>query len=326
LILAAGIGSRLRPLSYARAKAALPVAGEPLIRRILRYVAGCGVSDVVINLHAHPATITGSIGDGAEVKVGVRYSWEPVLLGSGGGPRHALPLLDDPFILLNGDTITDVDLAALRAEHVRSGAEVTMALIPNPNPAQYGGVEVDSDGWVRRFTAPGAQTPSFHFIGAQVVNRRVFANMPDDTPFSTVGGIYTDLLRRERGIRAFVCDAMFRDIGTPYDYLHTSLALAGSETALSRGVGSDIHPSAQVTRTAVWKGVTIERECVVMDSVLADGVVVPAGSRLVSCAVVRKPAVYELAQGELIRGDLIVAPLRRGMPMDVQMELSETRG
>src|SRR5919112_4472229 len=103
LVLTAGIATRLRPLSFVRAKAALPIAGEPLVRRILRFLQAAGVADVVMNLHHLPHTLTQRVGDGSDIGIRVRYSWESPVLGSAGGPRRALPLLrsnglaDSPF-------------------------------------------------------------------------------------------------------------------------------------------------------------------------------------------------------------------------------------
>ena len=94
-MLTAGLGTRLRPLTDVRAKAAIPVAGEPMIRRIIEGLVAGGVTDLVLNLHHRPETITAVVGDGSDLGARVRYSWEqPALIGSGGGPRLALPLLD----------------------------------------------------------------------------------------------------------------------------------------------------------------------------------------------------------------------------------------
>src|SRR3954471_374613 len=93
LVLTAGLGTRLQPLTSLRAKAAVPVNGETLARRAVRWLVSQGVTDLVLNLHHRPETITGSVGDGSDLGATVRYSWEAPLLGSAGGPRHALPLL-----------------------------------------------------------------------------------------------------------------------------------------------------------------------------------------------------------------------------------------
>src|SRR5438552_4096816 len=123
LVLAAGLGVRLRPLTYVRAKPAIPVAGQPIVRRIIRWLASHGVSDLVINLHHLPHTLTTVVGDGSDLSVRVRYSWEgPQVLGSAGGPRQALSVLGaEQFFVINGDTLTDVDLARLATAHTASG-------------------------------------------------------------------------------------------------------------------------------------------------------------------------------------------------------------
>ena len=94
LVLTAGSGTRLQPLTYARAKPAVPVAGTPLVARILRKLSAAGVRDVVLNLHHRPETMAAAVGEGRDLGVAVRYSWEHPILGSAGGPRRALPLLD----------------------------------------------------------------------------------------------------------------------------------------------------------------------------------------------------------------------------------------
>src|SRR5260221_3218981 len=136
LVLAAGLGTRLQPLTLARAKAAAPVDGEPLARRTIRWLVGHGVRDLVLNLHHKPESITAAVGDGRDLGARVRYSWESPVLGSAGGPRHALPLLLDglearaspTFVVVHGDTLTDVDLTAMVAQHRRTGALVTIAV------------------------------------------------------------------------------------------------------------------------------------------------------------------------------------------------------
>ena len=114
LVLSAGLGTRLRPLSWLRAKPALPVAGAPLIAHILRGLASHGVREAIVNLHHRSETVAAAVGDGAAFGVRVRYSWEQPLLGSGGGPARAFSLLDgDELLIVNGDTLTDIDLRAL---------------------------------------------------------------------------------------------------------------------------------------------------------------------------------------------------------------------
>src|SRR5688572_2883593 len=224
LILTAGLGTRLRPLSYERAKGALPVAGEPLVRRILRWLADGGVTEAVLNLHHLPHTLTALVGDGSDLGVRVRYSWETPVLGSAGGPRRALPLLGrSTFLIVNGDTLTDLDPAPLVEQHRQTGALVTMAVVPNTAPDRYSGLAVDDDGLVTGVIKRGSSAASFHFIGVQVAESEAFASVPPATPYESVGGLYQELIARRPGtIRAFRTRAAFLDIGTPSDYLETS--------------------------------------------------------------------------------------------------------
>src|SRR5688572_10942493 len=216
LILTAGLGTRLRPLSYERAKGALPVAGEPLVRRILRWLADGGVTEAVLNLHHLPHTLTAVVGDGSDLGVRVRYSWETPVLGSAGGPKRALPLLDsDRFLIVNGDTLTDLDIGPLIAEHDRSGALVTMAVVDNERPDKYSGLGVGGDGSVTGVIKRGATERSHHYFGVQVVEARAFESVPDNVPWETVGALYPALIAARRGsVRAFRANANYLDIGT----------------------------------------------------------------------------------------------------------------
>ena len=134
MILTAGLGTRLRPLTDVRAKPAIPVAAEPMVRRIARWLAAGGVTDIVLNLHHLPETIAAVMGDGSDLSVRVRYSWEqPVLLGAAGGPRQALEIVGaETFLLINGDTLTDLDLTALADAHLEQGRPSHSRARPEP--------------------------------------------------------------------------------------------------------------------------------------------------------------------------------------------------
>lgn len=311
LVLAAGLGTRLQPLTFLRAKAAVPVNGETLARRAVRWLVSQGVCELVLNLHHHPASIAGSVGDGGDIGARVRYSWEQPVLGSAGGPRHALPLLGpDPFLIVNGDTLTNVNLDALVRRHHESGARVTMALIPNPRPDKYGGVLLDEAGRVTGFTRAGRAAANYHFIGVQLAEPAVFAALEDGAPAESVNDLYPRLIAREpHGIAGFVSDASFRDIGTPADYLRTSAQLAEEEgDRLLSGRRVDIAASAVVRASAVWDDVEVGARATIVECVLGDGVRIPAGARYERCAVVPAAGRDPGPRGR-IDGELLIAPL-----------------
>jgi len=318
LVLTAGLGTRLAPLSALKAKPALPVAGVPLAGRILRWLAGGGVVDAVLNLHHRPESITAAIGDGSAFGVRVRYSWEPKVLGSAGGPARALPLLDaERFFLVNGDTLTDLDLPALAAQHVGSGAAVTLALVENPDPLHYGGVSIDEAGRVTGFTAPGPRNRGWHFIGVQAVDASVFAPLDPNEPARTIGGVYDGIIARQPGaIRAFTARATFFDIGTAADYFETCLAVARAEGRgeVVAGARAAIAQDAHVARSVLWDDVVVAGGASLEECVVADGVCIPAGVRLRRCVVMprgdRPPGAADAGASDLLLFPLDATPRR----------------
>ena len=285
LILTAGLGTRLRPLTDVRAKPAIPVAGEPMIRRIIAWLASHCVDDLVLNLHHRPETLTTVVGDGSDLGVRARYSWEqPRVLGSAGGPRLARPIVGAPrFWIINGDTLTDVALTEMARAHDTSRARVTLALVPNREFLQYGGVRLDAAHRVAGFTPRGPSAEgSYHYIGVQLADADVFDTLAPGEHASTIGGLYDALLARDPGsIRGFVCDASFFDVGTPADYWRTTQAFGGTAAldGASPSVGrhARIDPTARVTRSILWDDVQVGAGAIVDECVLTDRVVVPGG-------------------------------------------------
>lgn len=283
IVLAAGLGTRLRPLSDRLAKPAMPVAGLTLVERILRQLREAGVTDAVLNLHHLGHTIAAVVGDGSHLGLGVRYSWEREILGSGGGPARALRLVDgDRALVLNGDTLTDFDLAALVRTHDGSGALVTLAVMPNPAPEQYGGVSADADGVFTGLVPKGSAVPSWHFVGVQVVERAAYEGVSPDEPSDSIGGVYRALAARRPGcVRIAPVTTVFDDIGTPDTYLRTCLRLAAGDPGRLRGRGVTIAPGAVVESSVLWDDVTVEAGARVERCILTSGTRVAAGSEWV---------------------------------------------
>jgi len=262
LVLTAGLGTRLRPLTLVRAKPAIPVAGEPIACRIARWLAAQGVTDLVLNLHHLPDTIAAATGDGSSLGVRIRYSWEgPDVLGSAGGPRHALGMIGaDTFFVINGDTLTDLPLAGLAEAHGRSGALVTLALTRNAEPDRYGGVLLDAEHGVTGFVRAGAAARgSFHFVGVQLAHRRAFERLPDNVPINSIGGVYDELILKQPGsLRGYVCEPAFFDIGTVADYWATSKALAAAPFDAILWDNVTVAPGALLDECIVTDGVTVD--------------------------------------------------------------------
>jgi NDP-sugar pyrophosphorylase family protein len=275
-----------------RAKAVVPLGREPLIGRILRWLAAQGVHDAVLNLHHLPETITARVGDGRQFGVNVRYSWEPLLLGSAGGPRLALPLLPDgDFFIINGDYLTGVNLHALAEEHRRTGAKVTLAMVENQWPQRYGGVITDASGIVHGFVPRGSMARSYHFISVQIAHSTVFARLPTTEPSESVGGVYRRLIAEQPGsVRGFLAQSSFVDVGTPAEYLDAALSVWRTEGSdgLPSGVRVRIDPTARLVETIVWDDVEIGPNTRLHRCIVADGVTIPANSTFESRAIVQQ--------------------------------------
>lgn len=306
LILTAGLGTRLRPLTDVRAKPAIPVAGEPMIRRIVRWLVSGGVTDVVLNLHHLPETITSLVGDGSDLGARVRYSWEqPTVLGSGGGPRLALPLIDaDPFFIVNGDTLTDLDLAELADAHAASGALATLALVPNRHFERYGGVVLAADRSVTGFVRRGLSAKgSYHYIGVQAVRANAFSAIRAGDVARSIGGIYDAIISNRPGaIRGFVTDAAFWDVGTVADYWETTRAFSERSPAEAGppGRASRLDPTARIIESILWDDVEVGARAVVEHCIVTDGVRIPDDAMY-------RDAILMLHDGDLVAAELPVS-------------------
>jgi len=315
LVLTAGLATRLRPLSFVRAKSAVPVAGVPLVRRILGTLAKAGTTDVVLNLHHLPHTLTALVGDGADLGLRVRYSWESPVLGSAGGPRRAVPLLaglprasvsesrgaGSTFVIVNGDTLTDVDVRALVDAHRRARALVTIAVVPNTEPQKYSGIALDDEDNFTGVVKRGASEPSWHVIGVQAAEAEAFLSLPENVPHESIRELYPTLVAARRGaVRGFRTTAEFFDIGTPADYLSTSLMLAEREGVdLVARSGAAIGPGAHVERSILWDDVVVGAGSMLRECIVTDGVHVPADTSWHGVTI-------RVAGGELSAGERVV--------------------
>lgn len=300
IVLTAGLGTRLDPLTRLVAKPAVPIGGRTLIEHVLDWLRASGITEVVLNLHHRPETLTGVLGDGAHLGLRVRYSWEDPILGSAGGPARALSLLSaNRVLIVNGDTLCPIDLDQMLAFHERTGAEVTLAVVRNPAPMRYNGLVLDEEGRVRARVLKGpAALDSWLFVGVQLAEAGVFASCRTDVPADTIPRVYLDMANERPGtVRAWPVDTPFIDVGTPRDYLTAALAKSASAAAVDGLTRSIVWPDARVA-----PGVNLE-ECIV-----AGPIALPSGFAAQQSVLV---PVSVLRPGEQVptEGDVAVFPL-----------------
>lgn len=223
MILAAGEGRRLRPLTDVVPKPMLRVGGRALLAHLIALLRAHGVRQVAINLHHRPAAITDYFGEGAGFGVKITYSREERLLGSAGAVKRLQPFFrDGAFFVLYGDVLTDIDLGALYAYHSRQRAKLTMALYEADDPARCGIARIDGTGRVLDFVEKPsrAKAPSrWANAGIYVVEPDVLDLVPTDRPFDFGNDLIPLLLERGLAVFGWPTDALVLDIGSPERYL-----------------------------------------------------------------------------------------------------------
>lgn len=230
MVLAAGRGIRLAPLTDRLPKPLAPVAGRPMIAHVLDFLRSGGIDEVVINLHHLGHLIEETVGDGHRFGLRVRYSREDPIRDTGGGLKHAEPLLGgEPFVVANADSLLEVSLRDMIAYHEERRGLVTLAVRPDPDAARYGLVELDAEDRVRRIAGEPAETPAdglrpFMFPGLHILEPAVFAWMDAGETFSVTRVTYPRLLRGGCPIVGYPTTARWVTIDTP-----ESLAAADRE-------------------------------------------------------------------------------------------------
>ncbi len=232
MLFAAGLGTRLRPLTDNLPKCLVPVNGRPMIDYPLLLLRHYGIREIVVNVHHHAERVEEHLGDGSRFGVDIAYSREPVLLDTGGGLLGARRFLDqDTFVIMNSDVLIDLRLdEVLRFHRVREPA-ATLVLRNDPLADKYGAIWTDAEGTIRKLLhheAPGA-TPAaleqYMFTGVHVVEPRIFQYMEGPKPFSITRTTYARMLAGSERLCGFPFDGDWQDMGTPERLAATEMKL-----------------------------------------------------------------------------------------------------
>ncbi len=301
MILAAGFGTRLFPLTIDRTKPAIPFLGKPLVGYVAEYLASYGFNEIVVNLHHQPDSVIKALGDGRDFGVKIDYSIEqPDILGTAGALDHARHLLEgDMFLIVNGKIITDIDLGAAVETHRRSNALATMVLMPNAKRERFTVVET-SNGFVSAFAGmpepmaegdpvSAAATPLM-FTGIHVVSRRIFELIPRGVFSDTVSDVYKPAMARGENIAAHVAHGTWYELSTIPRYLDISLAMM-HESDVFLGADCQISVSASVRDSVLWDNVSVADGARLYRAIVGDGVSIGAGECFENVAIVRADMV-----------------------------------
>lgn len=326
MLLAAGHGNRLRPLTVSCAKPALPLAGRPLLCYTLAQLRAAGVEEVLINLHHEPDSVRAAVESDLPSGLSITYAEEAEILGTAGALKAVEGLLGDEecFLLVNGDCYYGFPFGPLVAAHRRRRAFATMALQPYPYGGSYGRVEVGAGGLVSRIAgrprvAPIPPAGDRMFVGAHVLSRDVWRYMGRTGNYDINGDVYPAALQAGETVYGEDMVGAWHDIGTPRRYLAANLDLCFSAPGQARsstwpgviveppvvaaadvevGAGTILQGSAVleagvrlgnsciVARSVVGRGARIGNRCTIQDAVVGRDAVVADNTDLVECAVV----------------------------------------
>jgi len=246
MVMAAGLGTRLRPLTYEVPKPMVPVVNRPVMEHILELLPRHGFSEVIANLHWFPETIRERFGDGSALGVDLTYSYEDELLGTAGGVRNVAEFFgSESFLVMAGDALTDIDLAALRAAHEANGGVATLAVRRVANVSEFGVVIAGSDGRVQGFQEkpdPAEALSDLANCMIYVLEPEVFDYFPDKPVVDFALDVFPALLENDVPFHVHTIDAYWNDVGSLPEYLQGNLdALEGTVKVEARG--SVLEPS-----------------------------------------------------------------------------------
>ena len=223
--MAGGEGSRLRPLTSQYPKPLVPIAGVPVVEHILRLLRDHGITQVVLTLQYLGADIRNRLGDGSDLEMEIEYVVEDRPLGTAGSVRNAAHLLDETFLVISGDALTDFDLTAIVEEHRRREALASIVLTSVPNPLEYGVVVTEPDGRVRRFL----EKPSWGEVfsdhintGIYVIEPQVLEQIKPDASVDWSQDVFPRMLRRKEALHGIVTQGYWCDIGSIQSYMQAN--------------------------------------------------------------------------------------------------------
>lgn len=261
MVLAAGLGTRLRPLTGSISKPMAPIVNRPVMYHILRLIKAHGYNHAVANLHYHPHAITNYFGRGNRMDIDLRYSLESELMGTAGGVKAVQRYLeDDTFLVISGDALTDLDLTRLLEQHKKAGGIATLALKRVDDPSRFGVVIRDKDDRILGFQekpAPGEELSHLCNCGIYIFEPSVFDHIPKDTFYDFGKQLFPEFTTKEIPFYGFEIDGYWNDVGSLEQYRignfdaltgKVGLEIPGEEIApgIFIGEGTDIAASAKL--------------------------------------------------------------------------------
>ena len=332
VILAAGFGTRLWPLTEDRTKPAIPFLNRPLIAYGVEYLVSHGFDDIIINLHHQPESVRDAVGDGSAFGARVTYSQEEEILGTSGALDRVRHLLtDDDFAVINGKLVTSIDLGAVLGHHRQRGAVATLVLRPNAARERFSMVNIGEGGKVLGFSGypepledtsdlssreatrhAGAEAnpAPLMFTGIQIMSPRILDYVPRGRFSHSTVDVYPKAIATGELVLAYISEADWFEMSTLDRYLEASVTfLHKQDKTFCAGADTAIADGSTVIDSVLWSHVSVEQGATVIHSVIGDNVTVAAGMTIKNAVVVRRDLVTNIERGEIV-GDNLIVPLK----------------
>src|ERR1700722_11000232 len=343
--MAGGEGTRLRPMTANQPKPMLPVVNRPIMEHVLRLLRQHGFDETVVTVQFLASLVRNYFGDGDDFGMSLQYATEETPLGTAGSVKNAQDALrDEPFLVISGDALTDIDLTRLVAFHKDNGALVTVALARVPDPLEFGIVIVDDDGKIQRFLEKPTWGQVFSDTvntGIYVMEPEVLAEVPLGESVDWSGDVFPALLKRGAPLFGYISDGYWEDVGTHESYLKAQAdVLAGRVQAdiagfeVSPGVwvaeGAEVDPEAVLTGplcigdyakieaganvreyTVIGSNVVVKEGAFLHRAVVHNNVYVGQGATLRGCVIGKNTDVMRLArieEGAIVGDECVIEP------------------
>lgn len=321
VILVGGEGTRLRPLTSTVPKPVVPLVDRPFIAFMLEWLCRHGIDDVVMSCGFLATSVRNVLGDGSRYGIRLRFVEEPDPRGTAGALKFAESMLDERFLMLNGDVLTDIDLTEQIAQHERTGARGTLALVPVDDPSAYGLVRLHDDRSVEGFVekpSPDAIDTNMISAGAYVLEREILDLVEPGKNVSIEREVWPKLVGN--GLYGFPCESYWLDIGTPERYLQGTFdILEGNvSSAVGERLGSGylvVAEEAEVAGRAIPPAVIEAGACVADGAHVGSLVVLGAGVKVGAGATVERSVILagsEIGEGCVLRDCIVAAGCRVG--------------
>jgi mannose-1-phosphate guanylyltransferase / phosphomannomutase len=343
--MAGGEGTRLRPMTANQPKPMLPVANRPIMEHVLRLLKRHGLDETIVTVQFLAALVRNYFGDGEEFGMSLQYATEEMPLGTAGSVRNAEDALrDEPFLVISGDALTDMDLTAMVNFHKEKGALVTVGLARMPNPLEFGIVITQEDGRIQRFLEKPTWGQVFSDTvntGLYVMEPEVLAEVPPGEMVDWSSDVFPSLLKRGAPLFGYISDGYWEDVGTHESYLkaqadvldrRVQTDIAGFE--VSPGVwvaeGAEVDPDAILTGplcigdyakieagaelreyTVIGSNVVVKEGAFIHRAVVHNNVYVGQGVNLRGCVIGKNTDVMRLArieEGAIVGDECVIEP------------------